>query len=183
MHRLTLLLASAVLVSGQDWKLGTVQLAGVAGVNAMADRDRAVQPSAGFGVAVGISRYLAVAGSYGYNRLASINETVCMPDICFQVSGGAAIHEWVGGLRVNASNPSRAMPYLSALAGIAQIRASGRAMDITISVSEFKPAFGIGAGVDLRIGGPVILTLDFRAISPSEMRWYGRAGVGIGIRR
>jgi hypothetical protein len=176
-------LALALTVAcGEDWRRGTFQLYGAAGGNAMADTGEGAKPSLGLGFASGMGRYVAVTGSYVWNRLASVDKSGCLEGACLRVQARAVAHELLGGLRLNASNPSRATPYLVAGGGLVRAQGSASAAGIDISVTKAKPALAIGGGVDIGVVGPAAVTFDLRAVKASEMHVYGRVSAGVGFR-
>jgi len=176
-------LALALTVAcGEDWSRGTIQLHGAAGGNAMSARGNGAEPSIGLGFAAGMGRYVAVAGSYFWNRLASINSSACLYEACFRAEAQAVAHELLGGLRLNAPGPGRATPYFVAGGGLVRAQGSASADGIAVSVTKAKPAFAIGGGVDIGVVGPAAVIFDFRAVKASDIRPYARAGLGIGLR-
>jgi len=176
-------LALALTVAcGEDWRRGTFQLYGAAGGNAMAGTAEDTKPSFGLGFAAGMGRYVAVTGSYAWNRLASMDNSGCLEGVCLRVQARAVAHELLGGLRLNAPKPSRAIPYLALGGGLVRARASGSAPGIAFSTTKARPAFAIGGRVDIGVGGPVAVIFDFRAVKASEVRAYARASAGIGFR-
>ncbi len=179
---LAFLVLALTAACGEDWRRGTFQLYGAAGGNAMAGTGEGAKPSLGLGFAGGMGRYLAVTGSYVWNRLASVNNSTCLDGACFRAQGRVVAHELLGGLRLNASKPSRATPYLVAGGGLVRAHGSASAPGIAVSVTRAKPAFAIGGGVDIGVGGPAAVIFDFRAVKASEMRLYARASLGIGFR-
>jgi len=167
---------------GEDWRRGTFQLYGAAGGNAVADSSQGAEPSFGLGFAGGMGRYIAVTGSYVWNRLASLDNSTCRDGACFRAQARAVAHELLSGLRLNAPKPSRATPYLVAGGGLVRVQGSASAPGIAVSVTKTKPAFAIGGGVDIGVGGPASVIFDVRAVKASEIRPYARASVGVGFR-
>jgi len=49
-------------------------------------------------------------------------------------------------------------------------------------VPRARPAFAIGGGVDIGLGGPAAAIFDIRVVKASELRVYARASLGIGFR-
>jgi len=176
------LVLSLAVAWGGDWSRGTIQLHGAVGGNAMSARGNGAQPSIGLGFAGGMGRYVAVTGGYFWNRLASINSSACLYEACFRAEARAVAHELLGGLRLNASNSSRATPYFVAGGGLVRARASGSVLGINLSSATVKPALAVGGGVDVGVGGPVAAIFDIRVVKASELRVYARAGFGIGFR-
>ena len=129
-----------------------------------------------------MGRYVAVTGSYFWNRLASVDSSACLSEACFRVEARAVAHELLGGLRLNDANSSRATPYLVVGGGLVRAHGSASAPGLALSVTKTQPAFSIGGGVDIGVGGPVAAIFDIRAVKASEIRPYARASFGIGFR-
>lgn len=174
----TLVLFIAASAVAEEWKLGTTQLQGSAGINIAEDRGTGVEPSFGGGVAVGMGPWLAMAGSYGYNRFVSIDQILCG----VRVAGLGVMHEALVGLRTNISNPSPATPHFFTGAGMVHAVASGGAQGVKVSISETKVAYGVGGGVDIGIGKRVAVLSDIRLISPPDLNWCARFSTGLAIR-
>jgi hypothetical protein len=137
-----------------------------------------VAPAAGAEVAVGISRLLAVTGSYsnnnfGMNRLRR--------------------HEVMGGIRASAVNRSRVTPYGALTAGaVVASTSTGTGMMGGVPVmmgaatstgrSDAKFAASPGGGIDCKISRNVGVFLDFRAVKAIDIPWYGRTGAGVFFR-
>jgi opacity protein-like surface antigen len=176
-------LALALTVAcGEDWRRGTLQLYGAAGGNVVADAGEDWKPSVGLGLAAGMGRYVAVTGSYAWNRLASMDQSACLEGACLRVQARAVAHELLGGLRLTAAKPNRFTPYVTVGGGLVRARASASAPGLAFSGTKVQPAFAIGGGVDVGVGGPVSAIFDFRAVKASEVRAYARASAGIGFR-
>jgi len=176
------LVLSLAVACGEDWSRGALQLHGAAGGNTMTTRGNGAEPSIGLGFARGMGRYVAVTGSYFWHRLASIDSSACLYEACFRAEARAVAHELLGGLRLNASNSSRATPYLVAGGGLVRTRASGSALGIDLSCAKVKPALGVGGGLDIRLGGPLAAIFDLRVVKASALRVYARANFGLGFR-
>ncbi len=175
------LVLSLAVACGEDWRRGTLQLYGAAGGNVVADTAENWKPSFGLGLAAGMGRYVAVTGSYAWNRLASLDQSGCLEGACLRVQARAVAHELLGGLRLTAARPNRFTPYVAVGGGLVRTRASGSTPDLTFSATRARPAFAIGGGVDVGVGGPVSVIFDFRAVKASEVRAYARASAGIGF--
>jgi opacity protein-like surface antigen len=111
-----------------------------------------------------------------------VDTSGCLNEACFRAQARAVAHELLGGLRLNASNSSRATPYLVAGGGLVRASASGSGPGFTLSTAKVKPALGIGGGMDFRLGGPVAAIFDLRVVKASELRVYARASFGVGFR-
>lgn len=137
-----------------------------------------VAPTAGAEVAVGISRLIAVTGSYANNGLGM---------------NSPRRHEVMGGVRVSAVNRSRVTPYGALTAGAVATSGSGATnmmggwtgmMGTTASTtgSTAKVAISPGGGIDCKISRNVGVFLDFRAVKAIDIEWYGRTAVGVCFR-
>lgn len=174
-------LVSAMAFSeDRDLNRGRGEVRGFSGFSFGASRGLmdTVAPTAGAEVAFGISRLLAVTGSYVNNGLGM---------------NSAGRHEVMGGVRVSAVNRSRVTPYGALTAGA--VATSGREgtgmmgggtamMGTTTSVvgSTAKVAISPGGGIDWKIGRNVGFFLDFRAVKAVNTDWYSRTVAGVFLR-
>ncbi len=130
-----------------------------------------VAPAASAEVAVGISRLLAVTGSYSNNN--------------FWMNRSRR-HEVMGGIRASAVNRSRVTPYgaLTAGAVVASTSTGTGMMGAATSTgrSDAKFAVSPGGGIDCKISRNVGVFLDFRAVKAFDIPWYGRTGAGVFFR-
>ena len=170
------------LACGEDWRRGTFQLYGAAGGNVVSGTAEDWKPSFDLGFAAGLGRYVAVTGSYAWNRLASVDKSGCLGEACLRVQARAVAHEVLGGLRLTAARPNRFTPYVAVGGGLVRAQGSASALGIAFSVAKTRPAFAIGGGVDIGVCGPVSAIFDFRAIKASELSPYARASAGVGFR-
>lgn len=135
-----------------------------------------VTPAAGVEVALGISRLLALTGSYSNNSFAM---------------NRLRRHEVMGGIRVSAANRSRVTPY-GALTTGAVVASTGTGMmggvagmmgaATSTGRSDAKFAVSPGGGIDCKISRDVGVFFEFRAVKAIDIPWYGRTAAGVFFR-
>jgi hypothetical protein len=133
-----------------------------------------VAPTVGTEVAFGITRVLAVTGSYANNSLGMYS---------------ARRHEVMGGVRISAANRSRVTPYGALTAGAVTASAAGQSGMMGGSAGMIGPATNTGRTPPQslgrfpgrrhrrKIGRNVGVLLDFRAVKAIDLGWYGRTAV------
>lgn len=167
----------------QSQPAGSVQFNAFAGVNAGKNRNTTLQPSLGGGLHYSITQAFAVTGNYGYNKLGSADETVCTLGTCTQIKANAKYQEVLFGGRFNLPTGTRAIPFVSGLGGLvnAAMRASVGNI-VSVNVSQTKPAFGVGGGLDVLLTKDIGIMTEFRFVKPSDFTSYVRASAGVFFR-
>ncbi|MBI4905169.1 MAG: hypothetical protein HY820_16155 [Acidobacteria bacterium] len=137
-----------------------------------------VAPTAGTEVAFGLSRLLAITGSYANNNLGMYS---------------ARRHEVMGGVRISAANRSRVTPYGALAAGAVTTSVSGQTgvrggwtgmMGTAASAGGSTAKFAVspGGGIECKLRRNVGVFLDLRAVKAMDIEWYGRTATGVFFR-
>ena len=180
MGKLSIFLALAASMAAQDSKreLGVPQIRLFTGFN-LEDGRVGAQPTAGAGFDIGLNRWLAVTTGYSWNRIAGAKVEAWN----YTARARAARHDLLGGLRAQVPNPSRLTPFVSILAGVTIVTANAFLdHQRIVRDSMARPAAGVGAGFEVRMGAGFSVLAQAQAVRPQDMRWYGNCGFGIAYR-
>ncbi len=191
MRTLTILLLAAPLAVAQtaDWKLGTLQTTGILGFNVQNGTGYGAQPTIGMGFDVGLSRNLAITTAYAWSRVDALSTSEwilghgAFRDTLLETNARESRHDLLGGLRLHVPTRTRVTPYVAGLCGVVVDTANvfvngGRALHDSIA----KPAGGVGAGFEFRLGRGFSFLADGKAIRALDLPWYGHVGFGIAFR-
>ncbi len=126
--------------------------------------------SAGVEASAGLNRYLAATGNYTFNDIGQTG--FCLFGSCAPIPD-QKVHEFMAGLRGSLPNHSRVTPYACGTIGAVRL------VNFDPSLSPARFAFGVGGGLDIRIGRATGFVLDLRGIDPRlSGTWIVRSTIG-----
>lgn len=148
------------------------------------------QPAYAFEVAIGLTQWAALVGSYGHNQRPDRALPVCLLtfDPLFATSTSCSIwradrrmHEFMGGFRASVPTGTRFTPY--AQFGAGAIRETTEAIPLPSSplpsTAFNRFAVAPGAGVNVMLTRHLGLTLDARGVKAIGFEWFFRTTGGI----
>jgi len=117
--------------------------------------------------AVGINRYLAITGTYAYDRLATLSGICLLGGTnCGQTVTSRSFNEYMGGVRVTGPM-GRLSPYGAlALGGLSWASTATASSRVTGNSDSTSFAIAVGGGVRFALTRHLGLTGDVRAVVP-----------------
>jgi hypothetical protein len=180
-------------LSAQDLAAGHVEARFLGGANySYTGSGRAAAPSYSIEGAFGVSRFVALTGSYTHDGLPDSNLFLCFADRpsdislsnCTRYTSSRRIHEFMGGVRVSAINRTRFTPYVQmSLGTLRQTTDSLQTPQVSSTGGEIT-RFGVapGLGVDVKLTRHFGIAIDARSVKAIDFHWLYRTTGGVFVR-
>jgi opacity protein-like surface antigen len=146
----------------QDLEKGGFEVRASGGVNAGSRPVEGTSPSFAVEGAYGLSRFVAVTGSYTHDFLNETSSLFCtvpgflspgvIPSGCNRVDLHSRIREFMGGVRLSVPNSSRITPYVRlSIGAVRQTTDSSPPAPFAGSTDKTEFGFAPGAGLDFKL--------------------------------